>query len=84
MQQQLMIRLSVLVLDIAINFFTLQTQRVSLEGAWSIDSVMFIVIFNATLIMGIYVTDLMIVVMRKFNTRLKIGERVINGHLQEE
>ncbi len=82
---QLPVRLLVLVVDMAVNFFTLATQQpASPGGSWSASSITFIVIFNAVMILGIYAVDLFIVTMRKFNTRYKIGERVIDGHLHEE
>jgi hypothetical protein len=69
----------------AVNFFTLVAkQPVSPGGSWPADSIAFIVIFNAVLILGIYAVDLVIVKMRKFTTELKIGERVINGDFHVE
>ena len=83
--KQLPVRLLVLAVDMAVNFFTLETQQpVSPGGSWPAGSIAFIVIFNAVVILGIYAVDLFIVTMRKFNTRYQIGERVIAGHLHEE
>ena len=82
---QLPVRLLVLAVDMAVNFFTLATKQPgSPGGALPAESIAFIVIFNAVVILGIYAADLFIVTMRKFNTRYKIGERVIAGHLHEE
>jgi hypothetical protein len=78
---QLGIRLLVLLANVVVNIYLLAiTRAFSIEPgyAWSI------VAFNAILIFLIYAVDYTIVTTRYFNTRIKIGERVIQGHMHEE
>ena len=83
--QQLPVRLIVWLVDIVVNaYYASDPRAVFSFGSLHLNNVAFIVVFNASLIMGIYATDLFIVTMRRLNTRIKIGERVITGHVHEE
>ena len=75
---QLVFRLLFLLVDIVGNIYTLSTNQPFLVGtALPLNDSQFIVLFNAAMIMIIYIVDFVIVKLQRRNIVVHVGERML-------
>jgi hypothetical protein len=81
---QLIVRLFFLLVDVGGNMYILTTKQPLMLGALQLDLPLAIVVFNAAMILVVYIVDFIIVKTQRLFIQLAVGEGLTDLHKHEQ